>query len=292
MITPFRIGNARATLLMSGRKKVEKKNMAIINSRERNKAIWRLMRQGAKKEGMVLWVLTISVCYALISNLLTHCSPLPLSANVLDVMASIDETVRNCCYGLIAGISFYLLNDFYKNSYQKVDLCNDMYPDLYVLWLHTYQLVLALNENELDESQNNDELHSSIMTNLCKQSDKEMSCSMKREIPFDIFHILYILWSDIVKEKAKFLEVYGHIIEREEHAKLNDKEIDISVEMIKEFIPDKDYSVAIDHITIRDHTLQHTIYLILNFKTDLAEMVNKYSIYYYGNQETIGKDAF
>ena len=250
------------------------------------------MRQGAKKERMVLWVLTISVCYALISNLLTHCSPLPLSANVLDVMASIDETIRNCCYGLIAGISFYLSNDFYKNTYRKVDLYNNMYPSLYVLWLHTYQLVLALNNNKLDKSQNNDELHSSIMTNLCKQSDKEMSCSMKREIPFDIFHILYILWSDIVKEKAKFLEVYGHIIEREEHAKLNDKEIDISIEMLKEFVPEKDYSVAIDHITIRDHVLQHTIYLILNFKTDLAAMVNKYSIYYYGNQETIGKDAF
>ena len=116
----------------------------IGNNPERNKAIGQLLRQGAKNERMVLWALSFSVIYALVSNFLTHCPPLPLSANILDIMASIDETIRNCCYGIIAGISFYLLNDFYKNAYKKVDIYNDMYPNLYNLWLKPYQLVLAL----------------------------------------------------------------------------------------------------------------------------------------------------
>lgn len=263
-----------------------------MNNKARNKAIRRLMCQRLKKEYMVLCILAFSVIYAFVSNIFMHCSPLNLPPNVLDIMASIDETMRNCCYGVIASVTFYLINDFYKNSYKKVDLYNDMYPSLYNLWLKIYQLVLAINNRQLDESLSNDTLHTSIIANLCGETNVDTTRKVDRSISADMFHILYVLWSDAIKDKYKFLEVYGHIVEREEYSKLNDKELDISVERLKEYVPKDEQKVKALPITIRDYDIERSVYLILKHKSDLASMVNKYSIYYYGNQRGIRTDAF
>jgi hypothetical protein len=215
-----------------------------------------------------------------------------LSPNVLDVMASIDETLRNCCYGVIAGIAFYLVNDLYKNAYKKVDLYNAMYPNLYNLWLKTYQLILTVNNCELDKTHSNDELLLSIMSNLCKLSEEGTFHRLNLDIPADKFHVLYILWSDALKDKDKFLEVYGHTIEREEYSKLNDKELDNSIERLKENVPNDEQIAKAKMIKISNYDIKRAIYLMLDYKSDLASMVNKYSIYYYGNQRGVRKDAF
>jgi len=261
-----------------------------LNSKARNKAILRLMHQGYKKEGIVLFVLSFSLIYALVSNLLTHCTPMPLPTKVLDILASIDETFRNSCYGLIASTAFYLAIDFYKSSYKMIDIYNDMYPSLYNLWLKTYQLVCALNNFNIDKAQKNEELQASIIENFCNQVKEEPINRTTRKISSDLFHLLYVQWEDALKDKRKFLETYGHILEREEHAKLNDKELDTSLERLKEYVP-SDEQIA-KAITIRDYDIQRAIYLILKYKTDLASMVNKYSVFYYGDQRGIRKDAF
>lgn len=258
----------------------------------RNKAIWQLLCRDARRERYVLLILVFSVLYALLSNLLTYCPPLHLPIPVLNIMASVDETLRNCCYGLIAGITFYLLNDLYKNVYKKVDLYNEMYPYLYKLWLKTYQLVLALNDHKLDESQTNEELHASIILNLCGPSEEEPSMRSTSEILASEVHLLNAFWPDILKDREKFLNVYGDIITREEYSKLNDKELDTSVERLKGYEPNNEEIISGMEITIRDYDIQRAIYLILNFKADLAAMVNKYSINYYNEERGIRKDAF
>jgi hypothetical protein len=262
------------------------------NRKARNRAIKRLLCREAKKEVWVLFILAFSMVYALVSNLLMHCSPLPLPATILDIMVSVDETLRNCCYGLITGITFYLLNDLYKNVYKKVDLYNEMYPYLYKLWLKTYQMVLAINDHKLDELQTNEELHASIILNLCGPSEKEPSLRSKSEILASEVHLLNAFWPDILKDKEKFLNVYGDIITREEYSKLNDKELDTSVERLKVYEPNDEEIISGMMITIRDYDIQRAIYLILNFKADLAAMVNKYSLYYYNEERGIRKDAF
>lgn len=263
-----------------------------LNSKARNVAILRLMHQGYKREGIVLFVLSFSLMYALASNILTHCSPLPLPTNVLDILASIDETFRNACYGLIASTAFYLAIDFYKSAYTKIDVYNDMYPSLYNLWLKTYQLVYALNGFKLDKSLNKEELQASIIMNFCKQAKEESTNKMTRIISSDLFHLLYVEWDDALKDKEKFLETYGHILEREEHSKLNDKELDTLLERLKEYAPSDEQIAKAKPLTIRDYDIQRAIYLILKYKADLASMVNKYSIFYYGEQRGIRKDAF
>ena len=265
------------------------------NFRARNKAIGRLMCQNAKKERIVLWIGAITLIYVIASNLLKQYSLLPFSNNVLYVLSSLDETLRNCCYGIVAGITFYLLNDFYKNAYQKVDTYNDMYPNLYRLWLKTYQLILAINDQELDKSHSNEELQSSIITNLCGQQEKEednVVHKTNQEILASDLHLLFVLWSDIAEDKKKFLEAYGHVIAREEYLKLNDKELDIMGEQLKGYVPEDEQIRNGMSITIRDYDIQRAIYLILMFRTDLSMMVNKYSINYYGDLQGIRKEAF
>lgn len=266
------------------------------NYRTRNKAIWKQICQNVKNDQLVLWVLAISVIYAVVSNIFRQYSLLPFSNNVLYTLSSIDEALRNSCYGLIAGIALYLLNDFYKNAYQKVDIYNDMYPNLYRLWLKTYQLILAINDHELDKSHSNEELQFSIITNLCGQQENEEEENVvhktTQEILASDLHLLFVLWSDIAEDKKKFLEVYGHVIAREEYLKLNDKELDIMGERLKGYIPEDEQIRHGMSITIRDHDIQRAIYLILTFKTDLALMVNKYAVNYYDNQRGIRKDAF
>lgn len=265
------------------------------NYKARNKAIWQLMCQNAKKESNVLCIGTLSFLYAIVSNLLEQYSLLPFSNNTLYVLSSLDVTIRNCCYGLVAGITFYLLNDFYKNAYKKVDLYNDMYPSLYRLWLKIYQLILAINNHTLDQTQSNDELHSSIITNLCgiqDKGDEHTARKMTQEILACDYHLLFVMWSDISKDKEKYLKTYGHIITREEYSKLDDKELDIMGERLSENVPNDEQIRNGMSITIRNYDIQRAIYLILTFKTDLALMVNKYAINYYDDQIGIRKDAF
>lgn len=262
------------------------------NYKTRNKTIWQLMRQIIVKERMVLYILTFSLIYALVSNYLTHCLPLNLPTSIMRLMASIDETLRNCCYGVIAGITFYLINDFYKNAYKKVDLFNDMYPSIYRLWLKVYQLLLEINNHELDETLSNDALQASIIKNLRINKKKDSLRNVNIVIRSDLFRIIYVMWDDALKDKEKFLEAYGHIIEREEYSKLNDKELDISVERLKNYALDDEPFVKALPIKIRDYDIQRAVYLIINYKSDLASMVNKYSIFYYDEDRSIRKDAF
>ena len=63
-------------------------------------------------------------------------------------------------------------------------------------------------------------------------------------------------------------------------------------ERLKEYSPNDNQIREGKLILIRDYDIQRALYLILNFKTDMAKMVNKYSVFYYGDQRGVRKDAF
>lgn len=262
-----------------------------INYKLRNKAIKRLFRLELKEEKMLRWVLRCSFAYALLSNILLECPALPLPSQVLYIMASIDETLRNFCYGLFASTIFYILIDFYKNKCKTVDARNEMYPSLYTLWHKSYQLVLTLNNQALDKTLSDKELLSSINSSLCGQEEGKSSPSTCK-ISADKIHFLYIFWSDLLKDKVKFLDLYGSLISSEEYSQLNDKELDYSIEVLNEYLPSDDQIRKAETITVRKHSIQRAIYLIITFKRNLANMVNKYSVYYYDDEIGIKRNAF
>jgi len=266
-------------------------NRMVSNYKLRNKAIKRLFLLEFKEEKMLRWILRCSFVYALLSNILLKCPALPLPSPILYVMASIDETLRNFCYGIFASTLFYLFIDFYKNKCRTVDARNEMYPNLYTLWHKSYQLVSILNNHALDEILSDEELLSSINLNLCGKEDEESgpsSCKMSSSK----FHTLFIFWSDLLKDKDKFLDIYGSVISTEEYSQLNDKELDYSIEVLKEYLPSDDQIRNAKTITIRKHSIQRAIYLIVTLKRSLAKMVNKYSVNYYDDEIGIKREAF
>ena len=261
-------------------------------NKARNKAIKRLIGLQLKREKVVLWILVSAVVYALISNFLILVSPLHTSSNIWNFLASCDETMRNCCYGVVAGISFYLINDFYKNIYKKVDLYNEMYPSLFELWWNIRLLILSINDNIIDRSLSNEALKTSIITYLSHESGEENPSRRFRKISAQKYQLLCDLWHESMKNKMKFLETYGHIITREEYSKINDRELDISVDRLNQYALDDKTLSRETRITITERDIQRAIYLIVRYKTDLALMVNKYSNYYYGDQNGIKQEAF
>ena len=263
-----------------------------VCNKARNKAIKRLIGLQLEREKIVLWILVSAVVYALISNFLTLVSPLHTTSCIWNFLASCDETMRNCCYGVIAGISFYLINDFYKNIYKKVDSYNEMYPSLFELWWNLRSLIISINDYKIDRNMSNEELKTSIITYLSHESGEEQLSRRFREIPAQKYQLLCDLWDEASKNKMKFLETYGHIITREEYAKLNDRELDISVDRLNQYTLDDKIILRETKIIISERDIQRAIYLIVRYKTDLALMVNKYSNYYYGYQKGLKQEAF
>jgi len=265
------------------------KQIAKAEEKARRRIIIKqLVLERLRDERVVLTILCIAIFYALVSNILLHVPPLRINPILLDMMASLDDVIRNCCYGVVASIAFYFLNDYYKKIESKVDEYCGMYPDLYELWLKVYQLVLALSNQKCVSKQNQKETIDDIVQYVCKNNID----SRDLEVEVDIYHTMLLLWTELFKEKKKFLEVYGNTISREEYFKLNDNEYATSLEILNDAMPKMNNYEKGMTVSISSHYLQRTIYLIVKYKSDLAKMVNKYSRYYYGNQRGIRTDAF
>lgn len=260
-------------------------------TRKRDRIIWKLVRERYKGEIVIRLALLLSIAYATISCFMLRYNPIDINPVILDIMATFDEVIRNCCYSVIAGIVFYILNDFYKNIYSLVDTYNGMYPELYKLWLKVYQLILSLNEYKYDESPK-DDVYNLLLANFVKEDDIHQAGFGNVEIPYDKGHLLLFLWTDVNTERRKFLETYGNIISRNEYSKLNNNEYDVGVDILKEAIPQIEHYEKDMTVTISNHCIQRTIFLICILKNDLVTMANKYSKFYYENQKGIRTDVF
>lgn len=59
-----------------------------------------------------------------------------------------------------------------------------------------------------------------------------------------------------------------------------------------EYLPSDDQIRNAKVITIRKHSIQRAIYIIVTLKRELAIMVNKYSVNYYDDKIGIKREAF
>ena len=57
-------------------------------------------------------------------------------------------------------------------------------------------------------------------------------------------------------------------------------------------MPNVDYFEKGMTVEVWDNDIQRVLFLILNYKSCLVNMVNKYSKYYYADERGIRKDAF
>lgn len=259
--------------------------------RKRNRIIWKLIREKYKNEVFVISALLLSITYTIVSSFCLRCSPLIINSTILDIMASLDEVIRNCCYGVIAGIVFYFLNDFYKSTYSLIDTYNRMFPELYKVWLKIYQLIFTLSDQKYDIS-HKDDVYNFLLANFVKEDDIHKENFKNIETPYDKCHLLLWLWTDVNIERKKFLEIYGNIISREEYSKLNYNEYDVSIDMLKAVISETEHYEKEPTVSIPNRYIQRTIFLICTLKNDLVIMANKYSKFYYETRRGIRTDVF
>lgn len=250
----------------------------------RSKVIRRILKLKLKDERIAKWSFIIASIYALISNFLYRCPPLNIDPTILNVMASVDDVIRNCCYGVMASISFYIFHDFIENHKAKVDLYNDMFEELDKLHCRVQWFIKSACNNQFDEKQDIEQTVKGIYSHLCINEKENFTGISTNKIPIHDFYHVQTEWSFIQSQKKKFLEAYGNDINRVEFFKLNSSEYDISNERLTNAMPEVETFEEGMTVTIRDYDILRASRLFVEFYLDLSKMVEKYSIYKYSKK--------
>lgn len=255
--------------------------------KSREKIIWQLFCKRVGEETYLIYSLGGAFVYLFISMLISrYCS---CCTNPPLIWLSVDGFLRNFSYGLITSILFYYLIDFFRNVKKNVDTYNEMFPDLYNLWLKAFQLILEVSDFKYKDSYSEEEALNIIYKNISGHKIGETNALCDR-IDIGVFHSLMVSWSEVNNRRKKFLDVYGSTISREEYSKLVDYEFITSVDYLAETMPSVEHFEKGMTVVVNSREMQHTIYLIWMCKSYLTEMVNKYSEYYYGNSYNIRID--
>ena len=247
-------------------------------------------RKQLKNESILITLFLVALIYAFLSNIFLRCTPLCIDRGILNIMASVDDLFRNCCYGLIVSILFYVINDYYKNIGSKIDGYNEMFPELYEMWWSLFYSLSFETDDQYNESKGIDSNYNILYHHFKEgKKDKEFSPLNIIQIPFDKFNHLQCMWQTALENKKKFLEIYGNIINRKEYSQLAYSEYDISLAIVNSAIEDIKIFNNREHVCITERNLQRALYLIVQYELYLAKMVNKYSEFYYGERNRMAK---
>lgn len=236
-----------------------------------------------KEEKIALFVLSIALVYALISNILYYCEPLPIDPRLLSIMDSIDEVIRNFCYGIGASVCFYLFHNVIRNHRKTIDAYNEMFSELHKLWWNVRLLLNYICDDKYDSTQDLESLVQLIYLHFCKDKKERVTGASVAEVSIFDFHFLFTYWVNLMTEKKKFLEVFGNVISREEFLGISNNEYDICLHRMTEIMPEVETFEKDQTVTVRDYDILRTARLILELQSDLAKMVMKYSIYDYSD---------
>jgi hypothetical protein len=238
-----------------------------------------------KEECSAFHFLLIAFIYALVSNILYKCEPLPIDASILSIMDSVDEVIRNFCYGIGASVCFYLFHDVIRGHRKTVDTYNEMFEELHKLWWSIRSPLMILCDDIFKYPQDKESLVQRLYLRFCKTKKENRTYTSVTKLPISDVHFLLNTWTNVMTEKKKFLEVFGNVISREEFLKINNSEYDDCWQRLKGIMPEVEIFEKGQVINMRDYDILMTSRLMLEFQSDLAKMVNKYSIYDYSDSK-------
>lgn len=259
------------------------------NVRNRSQIITGLMLKRLMQEKILLAFLVGSILYGFISNLLIGYNITVCPSWFSVIGKSIDDVIRNTCYGVIAGISFYLVNDLYKNVYTKVDVFNAMFNKLYMILFNATSLVQAVSGENYKKYMSREQTFRCIMNNLCNEEDDFRqigSLVKKRQISVERFTLLANKWEETNGMRKGFLEIYGNMLTTDEQYSLSRYEYDSKTELLRtiyQTISDTDQQ----HAEVVDRDIAAIVNMIVGYKICLTDLSRKYISYAYsmGNQK-------
>ncbi len=260
----------------------------------RLKIIYQQFCQQIKEEKILRWAFIIAVTYSLASFFLRDVN-LFNNSTFIYILRGIDEVIRNCCYGIIAGIIFYIINDLYKTVWSKVDIYNDMYKELYSLWLYIYQMILMCYEN-FDENSTEKDIQKELLSFIFgkeKQDYELMHFSSIDEVPIDNFHLVMVMWKEANRKRHDFLVTFGNMLSRSEFIELSDYGYDYSYEKLKEQFPvNKETFIPKETIVINSFDTVQAILRIIKYKRVITNITGNYAKFYYDNTRLVRTDVF
>lgn len=257
----------------------------MSKSKYKDKVLCQTLRNRMKEERLAFGIFFIAFAYALVSNILYKCEPLPIGTRLLSIMDSVDGVIRNFCYGIGASVCFYLFHDVVHNHRKTVETFNNMFEELHKLWWSIRLPLMILCEDIFKYPQDKEALTQKLYLCICKTKKEHITLASVTKLSVSDVHNLLTTWTLVMDEKEKFLEVYGNVISQEEFLKINNIEYDYCLHRLKEVMPEMETFEKGLVVNMRDYDIMMTSKLMLELQSDLAKMVNKYSVYDYSDSK-------
>ncbi len=257
----------------------------MSKTKYKEKVLCQTLKARMKEERLAFGILLIAFVYALASNILSKCEPLSIDTRLLSIMDSVDGVIRNFCYGIGASVCFYLFHDVIHNHRKTVEANNNMFEELHKLWWSIRLPLMILCEDIFKYPQDKEALIQKLCLRFCKTKKEQITLAGVTKLSVSDVDYLLTTWTLVMDEKKKFLEVYGDVISREEFLRINNINYDYCLQRLKEVMPKMEISGKDQIVNMRDFDIVMTSKLMLELESDLAKMVNKYSIYDYSDSK-------
>lgn len=249
-----------------------------VERKRRSKIRLYLIRNAVKQDKMLIWIFVISVLYAFVSNFISSYCPITCEPLLANLGNAADVVLRNTCYGVIAGIAFYLINDIYKNAYKKTDVYNAMFKELYMVEFNAYTLVGAISGDKYNKNMSREQLFQCIMVYICNENDEfhQFGSFVKyRQIPLDRIALLVYKWNEANSKRRVFLSNFGDLLTRDEFCNLNRFDDNYVPGLIRTFDLMIETSNQ-EYLKVRDNDIATTVNWIIAYKIAITDLTKKY----------------
>lgn len=251
--------------------------------KRRSKIRLYLMWNALKQDKMLIWIFFFSALYAFVSNFISSNCPISCEPLLANLGNAVDGVLRNTCYGVIAGIAFYLINEIYKNAYKKTDVYNTMFGELFMVEFNAYTLVEAISGDKYDKDMSREQLFQCIMEYICNENDEfhQLGSFVKyRHLSLERIALLVYKWNEANSKRRVFLSNYGDMLTRDEFCNLNRFDDNYVSSLIRTF----DLMIKTsnqEYLKVLDNDITTTVNWIIAYKITITDLTKKYITYSY-----------
>jgi len=212
---------------------------------------------------------------------------------------SINELAKNVGYSLVACVIFFIINDVITNTGKKIEVYNDLYQELYSVWLKSYQLEHFLRGYTFEQ---NLDAKDRILTILSYMMTKEdfaalnideftMNWGTQVSVSADKMSVVSVCGEELKSLLDNFLTVYGSSLEHKEYYRLRCVNLDYAIKSTYEILSVGNQDDSMRKINTLYMTLTASIFPYLELKDVLTEIANHYNKYYYSEKRGIRADV-
>lgn len=251
--------------------------------RTHSQIIKREMQLRLTQENTLVLFFIAALAYCLISIIVSNCCPIECVSLLANIGNAVDDLFRNICYGIIAGVIFYFINDIYRNVIMRVSDMDSMFGELLLLYSNACNMLQTISNNTYNNCMDLKQGYKCIMKNLCNE-DVEFryfgNPYISHIIKVDDCALLVNKWKDANKVRYDFLCAYGELLERQEIYRLNGFD-DSLVSDIVSFLSRRIEEADGEIIQISDYDITVIVNRTINYKKYLTYLAKKYVKYNY-----------